>query len=786
MANSEPEVRNGIEVHKGNTNILLIAPHGVETVPMDDENTAALVRRIQGQTGFSALINTLFRKPEGPLSKKRNKGKLDLQNNFANLNKIKQAEQVKDYITKIKKVVDTDGLTYVIWIHGIADENIKEFGDDVQCLIGYGQPEAEGTLPRDTAEREFIDLLEKELNEKGIKSILAPTECKYRGWSEDYMNQWFRLKKYDFKQVQSVQLEFKFTGCRDKEASINDTAEKLVAVFKAVFNIGKEPTPPADETLVQTAYNKLAQVFSKNYERALMEAGQYIVRTFYGGEEGIEDQGYDENMVLSQETIENARDNKSQRKASLHQLFQKLNENTNSKAPSRGWFYNAVNLVVQHHDMKKLLKTRFHTYGNLFLSHKVALLKVKDSTKKQELIEEESKNPSTVRDFIQKVQKLVPPGTDKPLTLPSLLKKPDELIKEEHAEKLTIEALKSKQARTLENLKKITKEKHQNVQTEIDTLKKHLETRQKSLEKYVEVQGNIEEAIQFKNNAQQRPKKKASKTKVKEKELRKSIKNNEWTKSKNNFNISTGCSNDCLYCYGRYMPYARKLAKDAEAKGEEWNWKEPTIRQKDVQAKHSLRDGRVGFPTSHDITPDNLQDSLKVLKKILEAGNDVLVISKPRLDCIKAVCQAFPTYKEKILFRFTISGKSEEVLSFWEPNAPSYDERWEALKYAFDKGFQTSVSIEPMLEYARAQEMVQDFMPYVTDAIWFGKMNHIPAFKDPDGHLKEELAKVEAGHTEENIKALYEIYKDNPKIKWKLAFKDVLGIPLPPAPGMDV
>jgi hypothetical protein len=82
--------------------------------------------------------------------------------------------------------------------------------------------------------------------------------------------------------------------------------------------------------------------------------------------------------------------------------------------------------------------------------------------------------------------------------------------------------------------------------------------------------------------------------------------------------------------------------------------------------------------------------------------------------------------------------------------------------------------------------MVQDFMPYVTDAIWFGKMNHIPAFKDPDGHLKEELAKVEAGHTEENIKALYEIYKDNPKIKWKLAFKDVLGIPLPPAPGMDV
>ena len=65
-------------------------------------------------------------------------------------------------------------------------------------------------------------------------------------------------------------------------------------------------------------------------------------------------------------------------------------------------------------------------------------------------------------------------------------------------------------------------------------------------------------------------------------------------------------------------------------------------------------------------------------------------------------------------------------------------------------------------------------------------MNHIPAFKDPDGHLKKELTKVEVGHSDENIKALYEIYKDDPKIRWKLAYKDLLGIPLPPAPGMDI
>jgi DNA repair photolyase len=264
------------------------------------------------------------------------------------------------------------------------------------------------------------------------------------------------------------------------------------------------------------------------------------------------------------------------------------------------------------------------------------------------------------------------------------------------------------------------------------------------------------------------------------------IKNNEWTKSKNNVNFSSGCSNNCLYCYGRYMPFARKKEQEAKEHGKEWHWGEPIIREKDVQKKQSLRDGRVGFPTSHDITPGNLDASLTVLGNLLNAGNEVMIISKPRLSCVEAICRAYSAFKDKILFRFTIGGKSEDVLKFWEPYAPTYEERLEALKYAFNNGFQTSVSMEPMLEYSRAQEMVDDFMPYVRDAIWFGKMNHIPLFEDPDGRLKEELAKVEAGHADENIKALYEIYKDNPKIKWKLAFKKVLDIPLPPAPGMDL
>jgi DNA repair photolyase len=284
----------------------------------------------------------------------------------------------------------------------------------------------------------------------------------------------------------------------------------------------------------------------------------------------------------------------------------------------------------------------------------------------------------------------------------------------------------------------------------------------------------------------------AFKKDTKKRELRRAVKNNEWTLSKNNFNFSTGCSNDCLYCYGRYMPFANKLAKDAKAQGKEFLWGEPTVRQDDVNKSQSLRNGRVGFPTSHDITPENLIDYLKVLGKLLKAGNSVMIITKPDFECVKAICEASYFFKKKILFRFTITAKSADVIDFWEPHAPSYEHRIECLKYAYDEGFQTSVSVEPLLEYDRAQEMVDDFMPHVTDAIWFGKMSQItdikklPKYKDSDGRLKTELEKVEAGHSVENIKALYAIYKGNPKIKWKLAYKDVLGIPLPPAPGMDI
>ena len=100
----------------------------------------------------------------------------------------------------------------------------------------------------------------------------------------------------------------------------------------------------------------------------------------------------------------------------------------------------------------------------------------------------------------------------------------------------------------------------------------------------------------------------------------------EW--SAHSVNCCTGCSHDCLYCYARAMAVRFRRVKEED-------WKTEVVRQISVDKKYRKLNGRVMFPTSHDITPGNIDACLVVLKKLLAAGNDVLLVSKPHLECIR-------------------------------------------------------------------------------------------------------------------------------------------------------
>jgi DNA repair photolyase len=252
----------------------------------------------------------------------------------------------------------------------------------------------------------------------------------------------------------------------------------------------------------------------------------------------------------------------------------------------------------------------------------------------------------------------------------------------------------------------------------------------------------------------------------------------EWAKY--SVNCCSGCANDCRYCYAKGM-----AVRFGQLKADEWPLER--VRQKDVDKKQKLYDGRVMFPSSHDITPGNFDVCMVVIEKLLSAGNELLIVSKPRLTCIQPICERFGAFKDKIIFRFTIGACDDEILSFWEPNAPAYEERKDSLKYAFEAGFDTSVSVEPMLCAEGVVELVKDLETFVTNSIWIGKMNHLKQnIPIVDDQISEAIRVIEDGQRDENIFKIYSELKNIPLVRWKESIKRVVGIEPPSEAGLDI
>lgn len=252
---------------------------------------------------------------------------------------------------------------------------------------------------------------------------------------------------------------------------------------------------------------------------------------------------------------------------------------------------------------------------------------------------------------------------------------------------------------------------------------------------------------------------------------------NEWAVK--TINCCTGCSNNCPYCYARAIGLRFGWTTYEE-------WGNCRIRQKDVDRQYPKYGGRVMFPSSHDITPDNFQACHTVLGKLLKAGNEVLVVSKPYVESISAICEDYSQYRNQLMFRFTIGACDDAILSLWEPGAPAYNKRKAALKYAFETGFETSVSAEPLLDTERVDQLVADLSPYITHSLWLGKMNYLHSIKVDSPEIDAAIQRIREGQTDDNIKAIYNRLKGNPVVRWKDSIKKVVGIKQAEKLGMDM
>lgn len=236
-----------------------------------------------------------------------------------------------------------------------------------------------------------------------------------------------------------------------------------------------------------------------------------------------------------------------------------------------------------------------------------------------------------------------------------------------------------------------------------------------------------------------------------------------------NCNIQTGCPHGCQYCYAEKTATRYKQIRGQEA------WVIENCRNVST-ARCRKRDQSIMFPTTHDITPNNIRAIMCHLYNILNAGNVVVLVSKPHRKCIEAICSEFSSFRDSMIFRFSIGSLNNKTLTLWEPGAPSVSERMRCLQYAFEQGYKTSISAEPMLTDRNGAECLYYAVePCVTEDIWFGKMRNVGGFRNSENtDLASSATELVAAYKDDEIMAMVEHMGTLPKISWKDSVQKVI------------
>jgi hypothetical protein len=236
-----------------------------------------------------------------------------------------------------------------------------------------------------------------------------------------------------------------------------------------------------------------------------------------------------------------------------------------------------------------------------------------------------------------------------------------------------------------------------------------------------------------------------------------------------NANFINGCHHNCKYCYSKEMAIRFKRKTPS-------NWQDEEVDNKQMLKKWKRVDGMIMFPSSHDITPVNLQLSIEFLQNLLKSGNEVLIVTKPHYSAIKEICNRFIDYKSKILFRFTLALRTPSILKYWEPNAPSFAERKRSLIYAYKNGFLPVFHVNRCL-IIQLRSWLKHYCPTIqipsglAKQIFFCAGLKLNGFTDDETFSKaNELIALQS---DINIKKLYNKLKSNEKIKWKESIKKV-------------
>lgn len=183
-------------------------------------------------------------------------------------------------------------------------------------------------------------------------------------------------------------------------------------------------------------------------------------------------------------------------------------------------------------------------------------------------------------------------------------------------------------------------------------------------------------------------------------------------------NIYNFCSFGCIYCFAPLM-----LKKDREK-----YHKIPVLRnnllekvERDCQ-QNDLTGRVVHLCFTCDPYQDidiGLQFTRDVIQIFKKYNVNFQVLTKGGTRAVRD----FDLYKSGDSFGTTLTMFTPERSKEWEPNAPDYADRLEAIKTAHEAGIKTWVSLEPVIFPEETLKIIKDTAPYV-DLYKVGTLNY--------------------------------------------------------------
>lgn len=178
----------------------------------------------------------------------------------------------------------------------------------------------------------------------------------------------------------------------------------------------------------------------------------------------------------------------------------------------------------------------------------------------------------------------------------------------------------------------------------------------------------------------------------------------QWTWGTASYNIRHPkylCKNNCTYCYMGPM-FKRFGHECTQVDIEDIMPTDPKqVNKRWTKVTDSSRKEMYFFPSSSDIFYENMEEYVVVAKKIIDAGHEIMFVTKPTIRSMTKFDEVFkqlpPMYKSKLYIYVTITTNLDEISDMFEPNTSKYTERLQVIRFLMDNHYNVNVMMEPYL-----------------------------------------------------------------------------------------